>query len=109
MKQIFQRTLGRVRSWRLKEVNQKLDQILEGQKTIMNTFADVQAGIAKLGTDTAAELAAIQARLTAQDGQNVAQADIDAAVTALGNLSASVESETAALSGAAGAAATAAA
>lgn len=86
----------------LKEIISKLDQIIEEQKKqrkFMNSFKDVQDGIAKLGQDMKDEIAAINAKLTPPPGETVvAQADIDSAKTALDNLSTTIEAETAALS-----------
>jgi hypothetical protein len=98
-----------------------IEELKQENKKIMAGFADIQIGIAdlgtaitdglaKLGTDIAAEIDAIVAKLTPPDGQVVvAQTDVDSAVTSLtalktstvsglGDLSARIEAETAALS-----------
>ncbi len=76
-----------------------IEEIKKEQQKLMAAFKDLQDGIAKLGSDITAEIAAVIAKLTPVDGQvTVAQADIDAAVANLTTLSAQVEAETAALS-----------
>lgn len=66
----------------------------------MANFADIQGAITKLGTDITNEIDAVIAKLTPVEGQvTVEQADIDAAVTSLGALSATVQAETASLGG----------
>lgn len=69
-----------------------LNQILTGIQTLMSSFADVQTAITTLSTDItqlSTDTIAVLNKLKA--GQPIQQADIDAAVTGLQNLDASVK------------------
>ena len=79
-----------------------LVQILQNQGAIMAQLSDVQAAIAKLGTDISAEISAVTTKLQElQAAGGASPSDLDGLVTSLNNLDATVTAETTSLAGSA--------
>jgi hypothetical protein len=79
-----------------------LVQILQNQGEIVAQLTDVQAAIAKLGTDISAEIAAVTAKLQAlQAAGGASPSDLDGLVASLNSLDATVTAETTSIAGSA--------
>lgn len=66
----------------------------------MAQLSDVQAAIAKLGTDVSSEISAVTTKLQQlQAAGGASPSDLDGLVTSLNNLDATVTAETASLTG----------
>jgi ATPase subunit of ABC transporter with duplicated ATPase domains len=84
----------------IKSLQFTANEVLDNQEKIMSALDDLKAAVAKLSTDTSAEIAAavaaIQASQTANAGA-VAPADAEAIVAQLQALDSTITAETAAL------------